>query len=260
MRRNLRLYWLFSLYSIKTTTRQRLGMVLFITGKIVRFTVFFVYVYQIVSRSGLLSGYGLYQTIVFYLTFNFIDNLGQLLFREVYRFRPLVVSGELSGILIKPYHPFMRVLVGGIDVLDVFMLIPYTALLVYYIQMAGGYTMATLAGYILLMANALVIATSFHILVLAIGILTTEVDHATLIYRDISRMGSLPTDIYKEPVRSLLTFVVPIAIMMTMPVKSLFGLLTPNMFIYCFAISAAFLGCSLWMWQLALKKYQSWGG
>jgi ABC-2 type transport system permease protein len=111
-----------------------------------------------------------------------------------------------------------------------------------------------------LIINAFIIATAFHILVLAFGIVSTEVDHTILIYRDISKMGAFPVDIYKEPLRSVLTFIIPIGIMITFPAKALFGLLSIPMILLCFGISFTMLFISLWSWNKALQRYQSWGG
>ena len=45
------------------------------------------------------------QMLVFYLCFNIVDTIGQLLFREVYRFRSLIVTGGLDMVLVKPLNP-----------------------------------------------------------------------------------------------------------------------------------------------------------
>src|SRR5690349_18500737 len=108
--RNLRIFWLFSTFSLKTTLQTPIGAIFFFLGKLLRFAMYFFFVSYLLSHSKLLAGYNLNQTLVFFLTFNVIDTFAQLLFREVYRFRPLVVNGELDAILLKPYHPFMRVL------------------------------------------------------------------------------------------------------------------------------------------------------
>ena len=104
------------------------------------------------------------------------------------------------------------------------------------------------------------LAASFHIVVLALGILTTEVDHAMMIYRDVTRVGTLPIDIYKEPLRSIFTFVLPVGIMMTFPVKALLGMLDYRLIFACVIVSSGMLFVSLKLWNFALKKYQSWGG
>lgn len=257
--KNFRIFWLLSTFSAKTAFQHQVGLISFIAGKIMRFIFYFLFIFFLVSKTKILAGYSLQQTIIFFLTFNFIDTMAQLLFREVYRFRPLIVNGEFDTILVKPYHPFIRVLVGGIDIMDAITLIPYLGFLIYFvfqthIQLVNIFLYS---GFLL---NALFLAAGFHILILAIGILTTEVDNLMWIYRDFTKMLSLPIDIYKEPFRSFLMFAVPIGIMMAVPVKVLFGVLTPNMFIISIIISVVFFSLSLFLWNISLKKYQSWGG
>jgi ABC-2 type transport system permease protein len=144
----------------------------------------------------------------------------------VYRFRPLVVSGDFDTVLVKPVHPFVRVLLGGFDVLDVLPTILYFIFAGYLISIIPEINPLSLITYIGLLINGLVIATAFHILVLAVGILSSEVDHTIMIYRDVTRLAAFPMEIYSEPLRSVLTFVIPIGLMVSNPVKSLLGLLS----------------------------------
>lgn len=259
MKRYLKLYWLLGLNSLRIALEHRTGVIFFIFGKIVRFLMFFAFIFILLKNTRVLAGYTLNQTLVFYLTFNVIDTFTQMLFREVYRFRWLVVSGELDGILVKPHHPFLRVLFGGLDVMDAVILIFYLLLLGYYLLATGVMISFNWLIYLLLFVNAVVISAAFHILVLAMGIITTEVDHTIMIYRDFSKMAMVPVDIYKEPLRSLITFVVPIGIMMTYPVKGLFNLLNYKTVVISLFFGALSLFLSLYAWKQALRKYQSWG-
>lgn len=259
MKRNLKLFWFFSLYSIKQVAQHRTGIVFFMVGKVFRFFMFFMFVFILLSNTKVLAGYTLTQTLVFFLTFNVIDTLAQLLFREVYRFRPLVVSGEFDGVLVKPFHPLLKVLVGGVDVLDLILLVPYILVLGFFVIKAQTTASFSYLLYFMLLANAILIATGFHILVLALGILTTEVDHTIMIFRDLTRMAAVPVDIYRQPLRSVITFVIPIGIMMTFPVKGLFNLLSWQLILVSLAIGVGLFLVSLWSWQAALRKYQSWG-
>jgi ABC-2 type transport system permease protein len=236
------------------------GSVFFILGKIIRFTMFFFFIFFLVAKTKALHGYTVNQAIIFYLTFSFIDSLAQTLFRQVYYFRQSVITGELNGILIKPYHPFLRILFGGIDFLDSLLLIPYLLLLSYFIGQLGGITLSSLVGYLLLILNAIAIAAAFHIGVLAFGIITTEIDHAIMIYRDMTELGRFPIDIYKEPLRGIFTFIIPVGVMMTFPTKVLFNILSPQLILYSFFFALTFLLISLKFWDYSIKKYQSWGG
>ncbi len=112
-------------------------------------------------------------------------------------------------------------------------------------------------GTCIFFANAFIIATAFHIAVLALGILTTEIDNTIMLYRDVTRMGVVPIDIYKEPVRGFLTFVVPVGIMMTFPVKGLLGLLSFGVVFFSFLIAVVSLWLSLKFWKISLKRYAS---
>lgn len=257
MEKNFRIFLLFSYYSIKTTIQHPVGVLSFLIGKIIRFLFFFMFIYFLVSKTKFIAGYSVNQALIFYLTFNLVDSLAQLFFREVYRFRYLVLNGEFDSILLKPYHPFIRILVGGIDLLDMLLILPFFVLLIYFISITPGVHPLSLLSYFFFIGNALVIATSFHILILSIAILTTEIDHALMIYRDLTKMASLPIDIYKEPFRFVLTFIIPVGIMMAIPVKSLFGLLTPQIAIISLVIALVFLFVSIFSWRFSVKKYQS---
>lgn len=260
MKKAWNIFLLFTKFSIKITFRHPAGVVLFTLGKLIRFGMFFLFVYYLLFNTKLLAGYSLQQTIIFYMTFNILDTTSQLLFREVYRFRQLVVSGELDTILVKPYHPFLKILVGGVDVLDIIITFIYIAIAAFFIMQLPEFSTIHILLYIALLFNGLLIATSFHIAVLALGILTTEVDHTIMIYRDMTRLGTFPIDIYQQPIRFLFTFVIPIGIMVSIPVKSLLNLLSWPWYIASFSFGFISLFIALQFWNYALKKYQSWGG
>ena len=260
MKKSLKLFFLYSKLSLKTIFQGKLGIVLFTLGKITRFIFLLFMIYLVFSKTKLVKGYTLNQMIIFYLTFNIIDNISQFFFREVYRFRPLVVSGSFDLTLLKPHHPFIRVLVGGLDFLDLFLLIPTIILTIYFILQLPSFHFLPLISYLVLIINSLIIATAFHIAVLALAILTTEVDHTIMIYRDLTALGRFPMEIYKEPIRGIFTFIIPIGIMMSFPPKALFNLLSPIFYLFSFLVSSVLFFASLKLWNLALRKYQSWGG
>lgn len=250
--------WLtLTLNSFQTSLTSRASAFLFLIGKLLRFVLFAVFLFALFAKTSRIANYSVLQAVIFYLTYNLVDTTAQLFFREVYRFRQQVVSGDFDLVLVKPSSPLFRALAGGADPLDLFMLIPYVGSLVYAVSRLGSLHITTVGLYILLLMNGFVIATGFHILVLALAVMTTEIDHAIMIYRDITSMARLPVDIYREPLRSLITFVVPVGIMMTFPAKALFGLLTPTALVVSFLIGIAFLLVSVRVWGWSLVRYTS---
>lgn len=257
IKKYLKIWWLFAINSFQVQLMVRWAMLLFLLAKILRFTIFIIFIVILLQRTNALAGYSLDQTILFFLSFNLVDILSQLLFREVYRFRPAIVQGTFDFYLIKPISPLFRALATGPDLLDFLTLIPLIFAIVFFIERLNILNPMGILLYILLITVAFIIALSFHILVLSLAILTTEIDHAVMVYRDIVAMGRMPVDIYREPIRGFITFIIPVGIMMTFPTKALMGLLSPIFIIYAVGLAVLMYFISIRVWGYALKKYSS---
>lgn len=261
MLNNLKYYfslWVrLSSYSFMSSLTNRFSAAIFLFGKSLRFILFLVFLLTILSKTKFLEQYDANQVVLFYLTFNLIDTISQLFFREVYRFRGLITSGDFDLTLVKPFNPLFRALAGGADPLDLIMLVPYLLALFYLMFNSGVLNLLNLLVYLVLLMNSLLIAAGFHILVLALAILTTEIDHTIMIYRDIVSMGRLPVDIYHEPLRSLITFIIPVGLMMTFPVKAFLGLVSPIGILTALLVGIVFVLICLSVWRYALTQYSS---
>lgn len=231
-------------------------LLMFLTGKIIRYIFYFGFLYFLVAKTGGLAGFSDKQILFFTSTYILVDTLAQFFFRSVYSFRPLVVSGDLDLILLKPIRPLFRVLMGGPDPID-FVTIPPLILITVYLGSLLSPSILHTTYYILLLLNGIAIAMAFHVAVLALGVITLEIDHTIMVYRDLTSMGRLPVDIYKEPLKSILTFVVPVGVMVTLPAKALMGLVSPVGVLFTFIFGGALLMLSLRFWNFALKKYTS---
>lgn len=253
----LHLWWTMSLNASQVAFQSRFGAIVFMIGKLLRFGFFLLFLIFLVQKTNMIAGYTPWQIIFFYATYNFIDTVPQFLWREVYRFREQVLRGDFDYTLLRPVSPLFRVLFGGSDVLDLLLLFISVGFIIFSVQHIGSIEPLHVVGYIALVLNALFIALAFHIFVLALGIVTTEVDHALWMYRDITQMGRFPIDIYRQPLKGIVTFAIPIGIMMTFPAKAFLGLLTVQGLIMSFVVSGTMLGLSLLFWRSALRRYSS---
>lgn len=251
-----KLWWMLTRNSFSVVLGQRTALIFFLVGKIIRFSFFVVFLFFLVQGTKNLGGYNSIQAIFFFLTFNVIDVLAQFFFREVYRFRPKIVSGDFDLTLIKPTNALFVSLAGGADIID-FITIPPLLFATYYVGslLNPGFYQTILFGILIL--NGLIIATAFHIAVLAMGIITLEIDHTIMIYRDITSFGRFPVDIYKEPLKGVLTYLIPVGIMVTFPAKALMGILSWQGATVALLVGAAALFVSIRFWNLALTKYTS---
>ncbi|MEK7571068.1 MAG: ABC-2 family transporter protein [Patescibacteria group bacterium] len=257
LRKYSKIWWMLSLRAAKVSLNSRFGAVLFIVAKLVRFFLFLLFILVLETKVQTVSGYSLWQMIFFFATFNIVDVLGQLFLREVYRFRQYVISGDFDYFLLKPFSPLFRSLFGGGDVLDIPILLLSVLFLFIATMHIGNVTLGGVLLYLVLLGNAFLIALAFHILVLSLCIVTTEIDNALWVYRDLTQLGRFPVDIYHEPLRGILTFIVPIGIMMTFPAKALMGVLSAEVILFSCGVGTGLVLVALITWHYALRSYTS---
>ena len=252
----LKIWLLMSKNSFLVMLSQKLLFLLFLAGKVLRFVFFVAFLYFLVIGSKGLAGYSVNQVIFFFLTFNVVDILAQFLFREVYRFRPLIISGGFDLVLVKPMNALFRALMGGADVIDL-VTIPPLIIAVFYVGSLFNPSFSHIVLYVLLVFNALIIATAFHIAALSLGIITLEIDNTIMIYRDIMNLGKFPIDIYRQPLRAVLTYLVPVGIMISIPAKTLMGVASFWGIVVSFILGIVLFFTATKFWHYALKFYTS---
>ena len=256
----LKVWQHFGKNALQETFINRGSNILFMLGKIIRLGMSLLFLFLIRENIDVFAGYTSDQMIVFFLTYQIIDIVGQVIYRGVYIFSNLVRSGEFDFLLTQPIHPLFRALTGKPDINDFIFLFP-NILLTGYILSLLHLTITTwsILWYVVLLINAFLIVTALHILVLVVGILTTEVDGVIWIYRDLSHMGRFPVSIYMEPLRFALFFLIPIGMMITIPTEILLGLQPSYSTVWAFLVGFGSFLVSLKIWEWALQHYSSTG-
>jgi len=145
-----------------------------------------------------------------------------------------------------------------VDFLDVFTMIPVFAITIHILRrMPGGITWKPLLMYGLLTVNGLVIALAFHIGVASLAVLTQELENTIWIYRDLMTLGRFPSDIYDSTLRAVLTFIVPVAVIVSFPAKAYLGMLSWTWVGQALLMACVTLVLSLKFWKFATRRYTS---
>lgn len=256
LKKYFKIWWMMSVNSFSVVLGQKPALMVFLIGKIFRFSFFFLFLYFLLKGTGGIAGYSSDQIIFFFLTFNFIEVVTQFLFREVYKFRSMIIKGDFDLVLVKPINSLFRVLMGGADIIDLITIPPLVVLIIIY-GVSFHPTFAQVLIYLVLLLNGFLIATAFHIAILSFAIITLEIDHAVMIYRDITGLGKFPVDIYKEPLKGFLTYLIPVGVMVGLPAKAIMGLATPAGIIIAILIGVLSMVLAFRFWNSALTKYTS---
>lgn len=236
----------------------RLNSLFLITGKLVRFSFFLIFIIALLSQTKTLAGFSLYQTLLFYMTFNFIDIGSQFFLRGTYAVRSMIDRGQLDLFLAQPVNSLFRIASDIIDLLDLATLLPVLGTLAIVIaRLETPIEISNFFFYLILCFNAFLIALAIHVIIISFLILTQEVSSEIWIYRDLMTMARFPVDIYAKSLQFVLIFIIPIAVMISFPAKVLLGVLSWQWILLALAISSLFLAVSLKLWHFALKNYSS---
>lgn len=251
---------------LKLTTQQfqqqignaRGAAILFIFGKLFRLATAFVMVYLIVGRAKLIAGYSLEQAIFILALFNFVSSATQMFMRGIYMFKQKVQDGTFDFYLLNPLSELFYSLFSFTDPMDLLLIIPYGGIVVWaWLGTGFALTFPLVLGIIFIMTIVAVMEVSWHIIMLGIGIRYLEVDNTIMLYRDLERMAAFPISMYGNFGSAFLTYVLPFALMATIPANLVFGLFNP-WYLIGFAI-LAFIQYKFarWYWKISLLEYSS---
>ena len=247
-------WWKNSALSLQALLASRLSSILFLVGKFARFGLFIGFLLALKRSITDLAGYSFDQLVVFFLIYNLFDLIGQIFYRGIYWFRYEIISGDFDFRLTKPINPLFQILTSYTDFLDIPLLVLVVTMLV--INWPHVTLMQNLV-FIAVSLLSVLILTAIHILVAAIGVLTTAVEHTIWMFRDLATMARVPVDIYVAPIRIFLTYFIPIGLVFTVPAKVLFGQVSSGFLIVAFLLSIGFYLFALRVWRYALRSYAS---
>jgi ABC-2 type transport system permease protein len=228
----------------------------YLLGKLVRIAFFLFFLFSIFKHTDALAGYSLQEVALFFLTFNIVDILAQLFFRGIYGVRSLIREGDFDYFLIQPTNVLFRVAFHTVDFLDVITLLPVFAITYYLLREIGASTIHVVL-YAILVINGLLIAFAIHIAVASLAVLTQELENTIWIYRDLMTLGRFPSDIYDVAMRSIITFIIPVAVMVSFPAKAYLGKLSGPWMAQAFLMAATSVALSLLFWRFATRRYTS---
>lgn len=256
MRKYLRIFYLLTSYSIESLVATRWAMGIFIVGKLLRLGLFLLFMNWLLSGTGGVLGYTRFEALLFVAVFFLVSGVAQMFFRETYRFRGRVVSGDFDYDLIRPVHPLVKNVFGGFDLQD-FLTLPIMFGVVALVIANLNFSLVNLLALSVLALNSFIVILAVHVVIAGAIIIQPEVDHALMIYRDLEATGRFPVDIYKEPIRQFLTFVVPIGLIFTVPAKAFLGLLSWPAMGAAVAGGVISLYLAVRFWDFAVKRYTS---
>lgn len=256
--RYIKIWRKLSALAIGSYLSNRIDASSYLIGKLIRFFAFVLFIVTIFNFSDTMVGYGKYEVLLFFLTFNLVDVLPQAFFRGIYLFRQQVIKGDFDYALARPVNPLFYTLTQLTDILDIIFLLPIVSLIIYTIGKLG--IIVTLGGvltYIIFVIISQLIIIAIHILSACVTIWTLESENIIWFYRESMTIGRFPPEVYGKAIQFVFTFIMPVIMVVAFPVKALLGDLNLWWVAVFLFYSILFFIISILFWNMSLKKYSS---
>jgi ABC-2 type transport system permease protein len=200
------------------------------------------------SRADLLALWG-----VFYVLTGL---LGTVVQPSLQRFMDDVRTGGLDFVLTRPADAQALVSIRQVEVWKLVDAAVGIGLLGASVLDTGGVVGAgPSAAFALALLAGGAIVYSVCLMLASLAFWSIRVENALILFLSFWETGRWPVGVYPPWLRGLLTFVVPIALLTTVPAAGLSGRLTAPELAGALMLAGLLLGLSRWLWRQGLRRY-----
>jgi ABC-2 type transport system permease protein len=218
----------------------------------------FVVLSAVYTQTQALGGWGLGEAIVLLGTFQVVSGIFTTCVEpNLSWFAGQVRDGKLDSILVQPVSSLFLISLGRCEPLALSQVA--MGLLVVGLGLHDGGTLPSwwgVLGWLVLIGVGLVIAWASRVLIASVSLWVPSIE-LDVLYSALWQFGRYPVEVYRQPLRFFLTYVLPFAFLATFPARALTGrtsLLLPLLGIAaaCMAIVMVQL-----VWKAGLRRYTS---
>jgi len=182
--------------------------------------------------------------------------IGMVIRPSMERLMEGVRLGTLDFALTKPADAQVLVSIQRVDVWRTVDVVLGAGLLLIAISRLGQHIgPAQAIAFGLVLVAGVVIIYSFLLILATLAFWLVRLENILVIFGSMYEAGRWPVGIYPTWLRATLTFIVPVAFAITIPVESLVGRLEPTTLIGTLLLAAGFLVGSRLIWKLGLRHY-----
>ncbi|MDX2112057.1 MAG: ABC-2 family transporter protein [Verrucomicrobiota bacterium] len=173
------------------------------------------------------------------------------------KFMEDVRGGTLDFLLLKPVEPQWLVSVRQVQVMQLAnVLLGAVVITVALMRMGTAITIAHTAAFLLALTLGLIIVYCFWLMLATLVFWFLKIDNILVIFESLYEAGRWPVGIYPAWLKFILTFVVPVAFVVTVPAEALAGRLSPQTLGIGVLLAVAMLVLSRWFWRRGLRRYE----
>jgi ABC-2 type transport system permease protein len=182
--------------------------------------------------------------------------IGLVVYPSMEQFITSVRDGTLDFMLVKPAD---AQLLNSLQSVDIWRLIDIglglSVLVVALLRLGAQIGLAQVALFIGMLLTGSAIIYSFWTMLATLSFWFVRVENILEIFRSMYEAGRWPVSLYPPWLRFVLSFIVPVAFVTTVPVEALTGRLSPQTLLIAALLAVSLLVVSRLFWKVGLRQY-----
>ncbi|MCC7229963.1 MAG: ABC-2 family transporter protein [Fimbriimonadaceae bacterium] len=258
MRRYWKIYKTFFVTSLARELEFRANFFAKILQNMVWMSFFVLILLVVYRNTNSVAGWGRGQSFILAATIFLMTSFGTAFFMSIMEIPQHVRQGTLDFIVTKPIDTQFWISSRKFNFDKAGTMFAGMAMLVIgVIQSNLTPNLADWAAYVILIGASLAIYYSVSLILMTTGIWLVRVDNLWVLTETLTDVSRFPIDIYGPSLRQVLTFVVPMAFIATIPATQLVQGANGSMVALGLLWATIFLTLSRIFWRFALRHYTS---
>ncbi|MBA3944770.1 MAG: ABC-2 family transporter protein [Herpetosiphonaceae bacterium] len=210
------------------------------------------------SQTQTLGGWRLGDVIVLLGTYQIVSGvLATFIEPNVMWFAGQVKSGKLDDILLKPISSLFLASLGSCAPLELSqVMLGLVVVAVGLVTMGTAVTLWNSVGWLLMLMLGIAVMWASRVLVASVALWAPGID-LDVVYGALWQFGRYPVSIYQPPIRFVLTYVLPVAFISTLPARALTHGTSLPLLVFGLLVGLGAVMIVRTVWNLGLRRYTS---
>jgi ABC-2 type transport system permease protein len=210
------------------------------------------------TQTSELGGWGPAEAIVLLGTYEIVSGVRSTFIEpNVGWFQQQVTDGKLDDILLKPVPSLLLATLGTSSPLGLVQVLSGVVILLIGVgRLESAPTMGSILAWCVLLVASIAVTWVTRVMIASLAFWAPSFQPDVL-YGAAWQLGRYPVSMYRQPIRFALTWVVPMAMIATLPAEALVRGPGYDVMFAGLAVTVAGICVVNWMWNAGLRRYTS---
>lgn len=212
----------------------------------------------IFNNTSTLGGWGPGELITLLGVFRLVNTfMGVIVWPNTEKFNQSVRDGSMDYTLLQPVNSMFMTSFSRITIWRFWDLLLALVLIIYGTSQAGQTISLNIPAFLLLILSGTLVIYSLWIILIAFTFWFTKFDNNVTILQAMMDAGRYPVTIYPVWLQIIVTYLVPIAVATTVPLRALRGDLNAGQILLFLFIGIASFWIASRVWKAGVRQYSS---